>query len=84
MEAMKAGDMKTVQAKLQTLSQLSACGKANFAMTDMLSKGYDMMKMTCDEAAKAAGAGDAEALMKAAEKCQACCMECHKKCMKPK
>jgi len=82
MAAMKGGDMKAVEAKLKALADLAACGKANFSPNEMLGKGYDMMKMACDEAAKAAAAGNAEALMAAAGKCKESCMSCHKNCRK--
>ncbi|NOZ20606.1 MAG: hypothetical protein GXP25_05905 [Planctomycetes bacterium] len=84
MAAMKAKDMKAVQAKLEALAKLAECGKANFSMTEMLGKGYDMMKMACDDAAKAAGGGDAAALMAAVKTCQESCMTCHQKCRQKK
>ena len=84
MAAMAAKDMKAVQAKLESLAKLAECGKANFSMSEMLGKGYDMMKTACEGAAKAAGGEDAEALMAAVKMCQESCMACHQKCRQKK
>ncbi|MEW6360321.1 MAG: hypothetical protein AB1696_28565 [Planctomycetota bacterium] len=84
MAAMKAKDMKAVQAKLAALAKVAEGGKANFSATEALGQGWDMLQTACAEAAEAAGAEDAEALMAAVKNCQESCNTCHQACRQKK